>query len=85
MINKSLFNSSSKLKRLTGLDVDQFRQLCSATEPLWLEAEQVRLNRPGRKRKVGAGRAYKLDSIEEKMLCLLIWLLRSTHHTGFWG
>ena len=74
MINKSFFNNPSKLKKLTGLDKLQFDQLCTTVMPLWEKAEEKRLSRPDRKRKIGAGRNYRLPSIEEKMLCLLVWL-----------
>lgn len=74
MINKSFFNNPSKLKKLTGLHKTQFDQLCSEVAPLWDQSEHKRLDLPDRKRKVGAGRAYQLASIEEKVLCLLVWL-----------
>lgn len=74
MINKSLFNNSSKLKRLTGLNKDQFDHLCNEVLPLWQQAEAKRLSNPKRKRALGAGRRYALSTIEEKVLCLLVWL-----------
>ena len=74
MINQSIFNNSSKLKRLTGLDKDQFDNLCTQVSPLWQQAEAKRLSRSNRKRALGAGRRYFLSSIEEKVLCLLVWL-----------
>jgi len=74
MINKSFFNNPNKLKKLTGLDKDQFDHLCCEVAPLWDQSEEKRLARPNRKRKIGAGRNYQLSRIEEKVLCLLVWL-----------
>lgn len=73
MINKSIFNNSSKLKKLTGLSKEQFDQLCDQVATLWQEAERQRLTRPERKRKVGGGRSYRLKTIEEKVLLVLVW------------
>ncbi len=74
MINKSFFNNPSKLKKLTGLTKTQFDSLCSEVAPLWNQSEERRLSRPDRKRQIGAGRNYQLATIEEKVLCLLVWL-----------
>ena len=74
MITKTLFNNSSKLKRLTGLNKDQFNELCSRVEPLWKKAEEQRLSSRKRERAIGGGRKYQLKTIEEKVLCFLVWM-----------
>ena len=41
MISQSFFNNPTRLKRCTGLTVDQFTTLCQLVEPLW-QREKVR-------------------------------------------
>lgn len=73
MTSQKFFNNPIKLKRCTGLTVDQFNLLASRLEPLWQEAEFKRLFRKDRKRAIGAGHPYGLRTIEEKLFCLLLW------------
>lgn len=73
MISQQLFNNPIRLKRCTGLTVDQFNSLASRLEPLWQKAEFKRLARKDRKRAIGAGHPYGLKTIKEKLFCLLLW------------
>lgn len=73
MISQSFFNNPARLKRCTGLTIDQFNTLCQLIEPLWQEAERKRLSYPNRQRAIGAGHPYKLKTIKEKVFCILLW------------
>lgn len=61
------------LQRLTGLNMNQFKKLSKSIKPLWKKSEKDRLNKRERIRKVGAGRRYHLESIEEKLALILIY------------
>jgi hypothetical protein len=74
MINvNKLFNKPNKLVRFTGLTVDQYKLLVKRLKPLWETAEFNRLWRSNRKRDLGAGRKYKVESLGDKLLVILIW------------
>lgn len=70
---QKLFNNPGKLVRFTGLNPIQFETLVKRLEPLWIKAEGERLARDNRKRKIGAGRKYRLTPIEDKLLLILIF------------
>ena len=70
---KKLFDNPGKLLRFTGLSVLQFEVLTKRLEPLWIKNESERLNRENRTRRIGAGRKYLLDSIEDKLLLILVF------------
>lgn len=61
------------LQRLTGLNLKQFKKLCKRTRLLWRKLEKDRSQQTSRKRKVGAGRKYNLDTMEEKLALILIY------------
>lgn len=71
-VNK-LFNKPNKLLRFTGLTIEQYKVLVKRLKPLWESAEFKRLWRNDRKRDIGAGRKYKVESLEDKLLVILIW------------
>jgi len=73
MVSQTFFNNPIKLKRCTGLTPDQFTLLVKRVSPLWDKAERKRLSRPDRKRLIGAGHPYRLQTTEEKVFCLLLW------------
>lgn len=74
MINvNKLFNKPNKLLRFTGLTIDQYKVLAERLKPLWETAEYNRLWRSNRKRHLGAGRKYKVESLENKLLVILLW------------
>jgi hypothetical protein len=73
MISHKLFNNPIRLKRCTGLTINQFNLLVSRLRPLWEKAEKKRLSRKNRQRAIGAGHPYGLKTIEERLFCLLLW------------
>ena len=68
-----LFQNSIKLQRCTGLNPQQFGALSLKIKPLWETRERQRLSRPDRQRKMGAGHPYRLKTMEEKLLVILLW------------
>jgi len=60
-------------KSMTGLTVVEFDELEAELEPKFVEAEQERLNRPGRQRAIGGGRHQEI-SICNQVLLSLVWL-----------
>lgn len=70
---KKLFDNPGKLIRFTGLNVIQFKTLAERSKPLWDEKERKRLDRDGRVRSVGGGRKYHLQTIEDKILLILVF------------
>jgi hypothetical protein len=70
---QKLFNNPGKLVRFTGLNPIQFETLARRLEPLWIKAEEERLTRSDRKRKIGGGRKYSLSPIEDKLLFILVF------------
>ena len=60
-------------KRFTGVTIEEFEELESKAEPLWVEEERKRLARPTRKRAEGGGRKKSLV-FREQLLMTLIWL-----------
>lgn len=73
MLTKSILKNEKRLKQCTGLTINQFDILSKRLQPLWEESEWKRLNYPNRKRIIGAGHPYKLDTINEKLFCILLW------------
>lgn len=66
-LNKNAF------KALTGLTIEEFDALYAKVEPVWVEAETRRLNRPDRQRAIGAGAKYSLD-LATQLVMLFFWL-----------
>jgi len=71
-VNK-LFNNPILLKRCTGLSKPQFQELVTRIVSAWNKSETERLSGRIRKRAIGAGHPYHLKTIEEKLLCILLW------------
>lgn len=67
------FNNPERLKRFTGLTVEQFGLLRQRLQPVWEEAEKERLVREDRKRGIGGGRKYHLVTMEDKLLVLVMF------------
>lgn len=61
------------LHQLTGLNLEQFTKLADRLEPLWEEAETKRLSTRLRKHGLGQGRRYKLETIHDKLLLVLVF------------
>lgn len=72
-ISESIINHPVRLYRCSGLTTEQFHLLAKRLTPLWQQAECERLTRLNRKRVIGAGHPYRLKTIEEKLVCLLLW------------
>lgn len=61
------------LYRFTGLTLKQFITLSEKLKPLWEQAEKNRLSRRDRNRAIGQGGKYKLSSLEDKLLFILVF------------
>lgn len=61
------------LDRMTGLTVEQFHLLAARLNPLWEQAERERLSRRERQRAIGQGRPYKLSTLKDKLLLLMVF------------
>jgi hypothetical protein len=70
-------------KCLAGVSVTEFEELLQKLEPVWLQTNYQRLNRPNRQRGVGGGPNYKLK-LRERLLMTLI-LLHSALNTDALG
>lgn len=71
-VNK-FFNNPILLKRCTGLSKVQFQELVRRITPIWNQSESERLSGRNRKRAMGAGHPYHLETMEEKLVCVLLW------------
>ncbi len=60
-------------QKCTGLTVALFDQLVEDVQPIYLEAEVQRLNRPQRQRALGAGHPFEL-AFGDHLLLTVIWL-----------
>jgi hypothetical protein len=66
-------------RRLTGLDLAAFRILLPQLEQAWADAQQRRRQRPGRRRRPGAGPKFALD-VADQLLVLLIYYRTYVSH-----
>lgn len=62
-------------RALTGVTVEEFREIYEKCLPVWEQLERERLNRPDRQRAIGGGRKYLL-SLPDMLLMTLLWLRR---------
>jgi hypothetical protein len=70
----SLCRYPRAFRSITGISVEEFRNLYKRFEPAWLDLETRRLKgRSNRQRAIGAGREYKLDD-RDQLLMVLVWL-----------
>ncbi len=60
-------------QRIVGLNFKQLDQLTKAIKPLWEKSEKERLDRAERKRSIGGGHPYKLETLREKIIATLIY------------
>jgi hypothetical protein len=67
-----LRRSPSAFRRLTGITTAEFDRLLEQLVPRYEQAEARRKDRPGRKRRPGAGRKHAL-SLADRLLMLLIY------------
>lgn len=60
-------------QRTVGLTKEEFQKYIQQLESVWEEAEKLRKTRDDRQRAIGAGRSYKLLSLEHKLLVILLY------------
>lgn len=68
-----LAKRSVAFKRLTGLDVAQFKELLEKFAPLMIEADRKRRNKRERQRKIGAGNEYSLPLCDRLLMTLIYY------------
>src|SRR3954454_8713336 len=74
-----LRRSPNAFRQLTGITPDAFDRLLAQLTPLHEAAEARRKDRPGRRRKPGAGPKHKL-ALSDRLLMLLIYYRTYTTH-----
>lgn len=67
---------SRSLESLCGLNPTEFMRLADQLEPLWIRTHRTSLLREGRRRRIGAGRQFKLD-VPHRLLLTLMYLRHS--------
>src|SRR3990167_4067185 len=70
---KKISKRPKMLFRLTELTVEQVTNLSVKLNPLWRQTEKKRLSKRERKHALGQGRKYKLSTIEDKLLLILVF------------
>jgi len=68
-----LVHHPRRLYRMTGLTLEQFQTLTNRLTPLWEQAERTRLSQRVRQHAIGQGTKYKLATMADKLLCLLVF------------
>jgi len=68
-----LSQNPNVFQKCTGLPVHLFDDLLDDVLPMYLEAEERRLNRPQRQRAIGAGHPFEL-AVGDHVLLTVIWL-----------
>jgi hypothetical protein len=66
---------------LTGLLPSVFESIAAEVRPRFEAADRARLDRPGRRRAIGAGRRYELDATDQAFLAL-VWLRHTLKHAA---
>lgn len=80
MINlEKVYQKPLVFHRLTGLSPEKFKELTVKIEPLFKEVEFKRLNRPNRKRTIGAGNKRKL-SVHQAFFMLCLYYRTYSNH-----
>lgn len=77
---KELLHKPNLFARIFGIKLDKFLMIVGKICYIWDEAERKRLENKKRKRAIGGGRKYKLKSIEEKILLLLMFYRHNMTH-----
>ena len=70
-----LMQRSRSFESLCSLNPTEFMRLAEQLEPLWTRTHRTSLLREGRRRRIGAGRQFKLDVPH----CLLLTLMYLRH------
>jgi hypothetical protein len=68
-----LMQRPRSFESLCGLNPSEFTRLAEQLEPLWTRAHRTSLLREGRRRRIGAGRQFKLD-VPHRLLLTLMYL-----------
>jgi len=77
---KKLQRKPKHFQSFTGVTIAQFAEILNALRPIYGEFEKERLQRPGRKRKIGGGRKFTL-SLEDRLLVTLMYFRLYTSYT----
>lgn len=70
---EDLTKKAAVFQRTIGLTKEQFQKFVLQLTSVWEESEKIRKTRDGRQRAIGAGRSYKLLSLEYKLLVILLY------------
>ena len=73
MIKINVTINSDLMQIFTGIPNYYFQCLVNQLSPIWKKAEQIRLSSKNRKRKIGAGAKYKLETTEAKLFFYLLY------------
>jgi hypothetical protein len=68
-----LSKNENRFQRIIGLNFKQLDLLVKRITPLWNKAEKERLDRETRKRGLGGGHPYKLETLRKKIIAVLIY------------
>ncbi|MGQ3686376.1 MAG: helix-turn-helix domain-containing protein [Candidatus Loosdrechtia sp.] len=68
-----IYQKPHLLLQFTGMTLEQFTAFSEKLKLLWDKAEEERLTRRNRKHALGQGRRYKLDTMEDKVLFILVF------------
>jgi hypothetical protein len=74
-----LRRSPNAFRRLTGITPAAFDRLLADLTPRYQQAEARRKDRPGRKRRPGAGRKHALDLADRLLMLLIYYRTYATH------
>lgn len=77
---EKLLHKPRLFAKMFGIKLDNFLILVERMQKVWSEAEAKRLNSKERKRATGAGRKYALETIEEKILLVLMFYRHNATH-----
>jgi hypothetical protein len=70
---ENLTKKPAVFQRTIGLTKEQFERFTQQLAPVWEKTEKLRKTRDGRRRAIGAGRSYKLLSLEHKLFAVLLY------------
>lgn len=77
---KKLLHKPRLFARIFGIKLDKFLILVKRMQKIWTQAETKRLSNKARKRAIGAGRKYKLESTQEKVVLILMFYRHNITH-----
>src|SRR3954452_13369717 len=74
-----LRRSPKAFRQLTGITPDAFDRLLADLTPRYEQADARRKDRPGRRRRPGAGRKHALDLADRLLMLLIYYRNYATH------